>query len=110
MIEKYYLVLFISCLIFLSITILFCLIRAIIGPRILDRIIAINMIGVKAIILIAILAFRFEKNYLLDICLVYAMISFLAMVVFTKLLIKHNQIKITKENRDFKQREGKQDD
>ncbi|MEG0014552.1 MAG: monovalent cation/H+ antiporter complex subunit F [Clostridium sp.] len=107
MIEKYYSILFILCLIFLSITILFCLIRAIIGPRILDRIIAINMIGVKAIILIAILAFRFEKNYLLDICLVYAMISFLAMVVFTKLLSKHNQVKITKMNKDLNNIEGK---
>lgn len=88
MIEKYYSIVFIGSLIFLSGTILFCLIRAIIGPRMLDRIIAINMIGVKSSVLIAILAYNFKKNYLLDICLVYAMLSFLTIVVFTKLLVK----------------------
>ena len=60
----------------LSINMVFCLLRAVLGPRFSDRLIAINMIGTKTVLMIA----------LLDICLIYALISFLSFVVLTKLL------------------------
>ena len=62
-----------------------CLIRAVIGPRIADRLIAINMMGTIVIVGIAILAVIKEQGYLVDICLIYAMISFLAVVVLTRI-------------------------
>lgn len=68
----------------LAVMILFCLIRAIKGPRITDRIVSINMIGTMTIMIIAILAVYKGENYLVDVCLIYAMISFLAVIVLTK--------------------------
>ena len=60
------------------------LIRAIKGPEITDRIVASNMLGTLTIMAICLLAFRLDKSYLLDVALIYAMISFLAVVVLTK--------------------------
>lgn len=75
---------FISILIFLAILLIFCLIRAIKGPTISDRVVAVNMMGTIVMVIIAMLALYMKESYLLDICLIYAMISFLAVVVLTK--------------------------
>ena len=74
-------------MIFLSITSIICLIRAILGPRFTDRILGINVVNVKIIILISILAAYLKKGYLVDIALVYATISFLSVVVLSRLFL-----------------------
>lgn len=79
-----YHVLFVAALIFLAIMVVFCLIRAIIGPKVGDRIVAINMMGTMIMVIIAILASMLGEGYLVDICIIYAMISFLAVIVLTK--------------------------
>lgn len=61
-----------------------CLIRAIRGPKIADRIVAINMMGTLTMVIIAILAVKMNEGYLVDICIIYAMISFLAVTLLTK--------------------------
>ena len=71
-------------LVFLALMLMLCLIRAIIGPRIADRIVAVNMMGTMVMVIIAILALMLQEGYLADICLIYAMISFLAVIVLTK--------------------------
>lgn len=82
--EAAYRYLFIAVLIVLAILLVLCLIRAIIGPRVADRIVATNMMGTMVMAIIAILALMLEEGYLADICLIYAMISFLAVSVLTK--------------------------
>lgn len=67
----------------LSILLLLCLVRAIIGPKIADRIVSVNMMGTITIVIIAILTVLMQEGYLADICIIYAMISFLAVVVLT---------------------------
>ena len=71
-------------LIVLAIMLVLCLIRAVIGPRIADRLVSVNMMGTMVMCLIAILGVVLNEGYLVDICLIYAMISFLAVVVLTK--------------------------
>lgn len=71
-------------LIFLAVMVLLCLIRAIIGPRIADRIVAVNMMSTMVMVMIAVLALMLEEGFLVDVCLIYAMISFLAVIVLTK--------------------------
>lgn len=60
------------------------MIRSVLGPRIADRIIAVNMAGTMIIMIIAVLSVYLDENYLVDICLIYAMISFLGVVVLCK--------------------------
>lgn len=71
-------------LIILALMTVFCLIRAVLGPSVSDRLVAVNMMGTIVMVIIAILALLMDEDYLVDICLIYAMISFLAVVVLTK--------------------------
>ena len=70
-----YQIFFTVVLIFLALMVVLCLIRAIIGPRIADRIVATNMMGTMIMVMIAILALMMKEGYLVDICLIYAAVS-----------------------------------
>ncbi len=58
--------------------------RAIIGPKIYDRVLAVNVIGTKTVVLLALIGFMNERPYFLDIALVYALINFIATIAFLK--------------------------
>lgn len=73
-----------GAVIVLAVLIIVSLIRSVRGPRIADRIIAVNMIGTMVILILAILSVYLEESYLVDVCLIYAMISFLGVVVLCK--------------------------
>ncbi|MDY4126664.1 MAG: monovalent cation/H+ antiporter complex subunit F [Lachnospiraceae bacterium] len=87
MVETCKLYTFIGVLIFLAIILFACLVRAIMGPRVADRVIAVNMMGTVVMVMISILALLLKEGYLMDICLIYACISFLAVVVITKVYL-----------------------
>ena len=67
-----------------GVLLLLCLIRSFIGPTVPDRLVAVNMVGTQTICIIGVLAFRLGASYLSDIGLIYAMVSFLAVVLLTK--------------------------
>ena len=48
------------------------LIRAVRGPEIVDRIVAVNMLGTLTIMIICILSLWLKQGYLLDVALIYA--------------------------------------
>lgn len=77
--------LFYGVLFLLAVMLLLCLIRAVIGPKIADRLVAVNMMGTMVMVSIAILAVMKGQGGLVDICLIYAMISFLSVVVLTRI-------------------------
>ena len=93
--------LFQAVLVILALLTLLCLVRAILGPRIADRIVSINMISTMTIAMIGILAIRQNQGYLMDVALMYALIGFLAVVVLCKVFMG-----ITLEQREKKQKEG----
>ena len=68
----------------LTIMVFLCFYFAIRGPRVADRLVAINMMGTIIIVIIAILALLLQEGYIVDICIIYAMISFLAVIILTK--------------------------
>ena len=69
----------------LALLLLFCIIRSIKGPRIADRILSINMSGTMIITAIVFVSGILKDTSLIDIGLLYAMISFLAVVVFSRI-------------------------
>lgn len=79
-----YSILFTAVLVVLALLLMLCLARAIMGPRIADRVVSVNMMGTMVIVMIAILAIMLGEGYLVDVCIVYALISFLAVIVLTK--------------------------
>lgn len=98
--EQAYHILFLAALIFLAVMVVLCLIRAIIGPKIADRIVAINMMGTMVMVILGILALMPEEGYLVDICIIYAMISFLAVIVLTKVYMGVYQQKKREEEKE----------
>ena len=82
---------------FLSVAILFGLIRTIKGPRRPDRIMGINMIGSFSTALLAALSVLLKQNWLLDVCLVYCLISFLAVIILSKVHISESRDDLKEE-------------
>ncbi|MCR5507699.1 MAG: sodium:proton antiporter [Lachnospiraceae bacterium] len=83
------------------------LIRAVKGPRIADRLMAINMIGTVVILLMSIIAYELGEDYLLDIGIIYATISFLAVVILTKVYMGvHEENVLKKQKLEREKREN----
>ena len=80
-----------AVLFFLALGLFFALIRAMRGPRTADRILGINMVGSLTTAMIAVLAVLLEQSWLLDVCLIYCMISFLAVIVLAKVRIAFHE-------------------
>lgn len=72
-------------LILLAVLVILCLIRALSGKRVSDKVVASNMMGTMVIAILAILAVMMKEGYLADICIIYAMVSFLAVIILTKI-------------------------
>ena len=64
--------------------------RALLGPTVYDRILAVNMFGTKTVLLIAIFAFLSKRTDILDIALIYALINFIGVVAVLKLVEQGN--------------------
>jgi len=69
----------------LIVTTLLCLYRVIFGPTAWDRVLAMNVIGTKTVIILVIIGFIYQ-NLFLDIALTYAMINFVATIAVSKFL------------------------
>lgn len=76
-----------AVIIIFAVLLILVLIRAIKGPSIGDRILAINMIGTITIMTICVLSIKMQETFLGDIPIIYALISFLAVVILAKIYI-----------------------
>lgn len=63
--------------------------RVIVGPTLLDRLLAVNFVGTKTIVLMALLGFIDGRPDFLDIALTYALISFVGTIAAHKFLLHH---------------------
>lgn len=59
--------------------------RALKGPTIYDRIVAVNVFGTKTVLIIALISGMTGHYDLVDVALVYALINFIAIVAVLKL-------------------------
>jgi len=63
---------------------LFALVRALLGPTLYDRILAVNTFGTITVLFIGIFGFLTERPEFLDIALVYALINFIVTIAVLK--------------------------
>ena len=68
------------------VTMALALVRALLGPSVFDRVLAVNMFGTKTVLLIALLGFLTDRPDFLDLSLVYALINFIGTIAVLKLL------------------------
>ena len=55
-------------------------VRAVMGPTLYDRVLAVNMFGTKTVLLISVLGFVMGRPEFLDIAIVYALINFISVI------------------------------
>lgn len=67
-------------------TMALALVRALRGPTIYDRIVAVNVFGTKTVLAVALITYVTGHADLIDVALVYALINFIAIVTVLKLV------------------------
>jgi len=85
----------IAATIAILVVMIMAIIRAIMGPTLFDRILAVNMFGTKTVLLISILGFLMGRPEFLDIAIVYALINFISIIGVLRysdnLIFKHSE-------------------
>lgn len=84
----------------LALLILATLVRAILGPRFTDRIIAVNVINTLVVAELALLSVWLEEDFLVDVALVYALLSFLTVVVVSRMVLVRRRRQLEKEQKE----------
>jgi multicomponent Na+:H+ antiporter subunit F len=76
---------FLYTALFLCFLMIFSLYRAIFGPTVLDRLIGVNAIGSKTVILLLLIGFLYERvDMFIDIALAYAFLNFIAVLAASR--------------------------
>ena len=71
---------FIAAALSILVVMALALVRALAGPTLYDRVLAVNLFGTKTVLLIAVLGFLTGRPDFLDIALVYALINFISLI------------------------------
>lgn len=66
------------------ITMSLAMVRAMIGPTIFDRVLALNMFGTKTVLLICVVCFLMGRTDFLDLALLYSLMNFIGMVALLR--------------------------
>ncbi|MBQ9211211.1 MAG: sodium:proton antiporter [Clostridia bacterium] len=77
----------------LALLILGCIFRAVRGPKVADRLVAVNMMTTLVTIGICILTFLLGEGYLADVALIFSLLGCLAVVVLTRIFLSLSQQK-----------------
>ena len=71
---------FIAAMLGVLVTMLLALVRALKGPTVYDRVLAVNMFGTKTVLLLAVIGFLTGRPDFLDLSLVYVLINFIGTI------------------------------
>ena len=66
------------------VTMTLALIRAMLGPTVFDRVLALNMFGTKTVLLICVVVFLTGRTDFLDLALLYSLMNFIGMVALLR--------------------------
>lgn len=75
---------FVAAALALLATMILTIVRALIGPTLFDRLLAVNSFGTKIVLFIAVYGFLTGRPDFLDIALVYSLINFIGTIAVLK--------------------------
>ena len=75
---------FVVAAIAIIVSMLVVLARAILGPTLYDRVLAVNSFGTKTVLLLGVMGFLTGRPDFLDIALLYALINFVGTIAILK--------------------------
>ncbi len=70
------------------VTMILALVRALRGPSVYDRVLAVNMFGTKTALLLSVIAFLFGRPDFLDLALAYALINLVGVLAVLEFIQK----------------------
>ena len=73
------------------ITMVLALVRALLGPSVYDRVLAVNVFGTKTVLLLSVLAFLYGRPDFLDLALAYALINLVGILAVLEFFQKRSQ-------------------
>ena len=71
---------FLAASLAILVTMVLALARALMGPTVYDRVLAVNMFGTKTVLLLSVVAFLYGRPDFLDLALAYALINFIGIL------------------------------
>lgn len=71
---------YITVSIAILVTMALAIIRALRGPSLYDRVLAVNVFGTKTVLLVSVVAYLFGRPDFLDLALAYALINFIGVL------------------------------
>ena len=85
--ENAYNTLYAAALLLLALLLTVMMVRSARGPGVTDRLLSINMMGTLVNAAIVILSARLGESWLVDVALIYTMISFVSLLILARVLI-----------------------
>lgn len=80
------------------VTMALALLRAVLGPSVYDRVLAVNMFGTKTALLLSVVAFLYGRPDFLDLALAYALINFVGVLAVLEFFQKRSAARAAEES------------
>ena len=74
------------------------LVRALMGPSVYDRVLAVNVFGTKTVLLLSVIAFLYGRPDFLDLALAYALVNMVGVLAVLEYF--QNRVSKTSEIQD----------
>ena len=84
------------------VTMALALVRALLGPSVYDRVLAVNMFGTKTALLLSVVAFLYGRPDFLDLALAYALINFVGVLAVLEFFQKRSTASAGEEGTDVR--------
>ena len=75
------------------VTMVLALVRALLGPSVYDRVLAVNVFGTKTVLLLSVIAFLYGRPDFLDLALAYALINMVGILAVLEFFQDRSQRK-----------------
>ncbi len=72
--------------IIISLNAVICLYRSAVGPTTQDRVLGVNIVGTKALVVVVLITFIQAESFFLDVAIVYALLLFVVTVALSRYL------------------------
>jgi multicomponent Na+:H+ antiporter subunit F len=72
--------------IIISINAVLCLYRAAVGPTTQDRLLGVNIVGTKTLVVVVLVTYIFAESFFLDVAIVYALLLFVVTIATSRYL------------------------
>ena len=73
------------------VTMVLALVRALLGPSVYDRVLAVNVFGTKTVLLLSVIAFLYGRPDFLDLALAYALINMVGILAVLEFFQKRSR-------------------